>query len=75
MISHAEEKAMVFQGYDVRFPVSHENVDLQNKTCTCGEFQDFQLPCKHAIVVTQTLKYPVEDVYGFTLRRNIVKRF
>ena len=49
-------------------------VDLGNKTCTCGKFQEYKYPCKHACTVlhqmkSMTLRQVMESNYVHDLYR------
>src|SRR5947207_867310 len=37
-------------------------VDLKERTCSCGEFQEFLIPCRHAVA---TCLWQVEDPYEY----------
>ena len=48
-------------------PLTHFNVNLQTRTCDCGRFQTFHLPCSHAIAACSHINHDyttfIPDLY------------
>ena len=40
---------------------SHHIVDLEAKTCTCHDFQDYEMPCDHAVALCMKQEREPED--------------
>ena len=36
-------------------------VDLTTRSCSCKDFEDIQIPCRHAIAAIREFKYAVND--------------
>ncbi|XP_059658947.1 uncharacterized protein LOC132305300 [Cornus florida] len=47
--------------YDVQDEIDNESVNLQEISCTCGEWNVTGIPCKHAIAVMTKKKLPIEE--------------
>lgn len=57
MICSNKNTALVFENQSVK----SYTVDLATNSCSCKDFQDIQIPCRHAIAAINQYSYSTND--------------
>ena len=59
VICSNKSTALVYENHKARD--QGYTVDLAAGSCSCKDFQDIQIPCRHAMAAIQEFKYAIDD--------------